>query len=312
METITTVVDRSHQPPVKRRQITARIIADSISPLNVRLLTYVVTYPRFIHAEHLRHRMHSFNVSSSRAIPGSKFADLVRQAELEPVWWGKNQAGMQAREELTGVPMESAKRLWHEAREIMQRYHALLLNGGLHKQIANRILEAWMPVTVLVSATDWANFFYQRSHPDAQPEIQALSDAMLYQYVNHEPTRVERGEWHMPFGNNMEDSWDELTRRKVAVARCARLSYLTFEGQIDLLKDLELHDKLVWSGHWSPFEHVAQCVDDGQYHANFFGWVQYRKSFPSEYRPDQTADLPGLLKLRQAAGSVYAEKPDHV
>lgn len=291
-----------------KKQVSAKIIADSIGEHGSRLTTFLVTYHRFVHAEHLRHRMQSFNVSSSRAIPGTMFQTLVKETELEPVWWGKNQAGMQAREELTGSSLDGAKQLWREARGSMLNFHAQLLALGLHKQIANRLLEPWLPVTVLVSATDWANFFKLRCHPDAQPEIQALADAMLFCYCNSVPKYLAEGVWHIPFGDRMEKGWTLRTQLKVATARCARLSYLTFEGDIDLAKDCALHDRLAESNHWSPFEHIAKCMPLKRYYANFRGWRQYRKQFNPEHWSDDEVDLKKLLKERQDAGSVYAQE----
>ena len=46
---------------------------------------------------------------------------------------------------------------------------------------------------------------------------------------------------------------------KIATARCARLSYMTFDGEIDYEKDVKLYEQLLKSKHFSPFEHVAKC-----------------------------------------------------
>ena len=291
--------------------IKARILADSISPSGIRLCTFLVTYPRFVHAEHLRHRTQSFNVASSRAIPTSKFAALVRDSAVEPVWWGKNQPGMQAAEALTGESLRLARQLWLDAKASMLQVHAWMEQCHLHKQIANRILEPWMPVTVLVSATNWANFFSLRSHPDAQPEMCALSDAMLCAFCASEPVRRAVGEWHVPFGDRMDPAWSPEDQRKVAVARCARLSYLTFDSTMDLTADIALHDRLADSRHWSPFEHVARCSDKDAYFGNFRGWEQYRQMVDPGVGErdnwDRHADFfRNLLLERRQAGSPYA------
>lgn len=286
-------------------KISAKIVADSISPTRVRLATFLVTYHRFVHAEHLRHRLMSFNVSSSRAIPGEKFEDLVREADLEPVWWGKNQSGMQAREELDDEHKLYARQEWSAARTAMLHAHKRLLTIGVHKQIANRLLEPWLPVTVLVSATDWANFFKLRCHHDAQPEIQALADAMLFHYCGHQPQELQEGQWHMPFSDRMDADWSLPVKLKVSVARCARLSYLTFDGDINQAKDCDLHDRLAQAHHFSPFEHVARPINR-RANGNFRGWHQYRKDFDTEFWSDDKVDLQALLRERQAAGSIYA------
>ena len=80
--------------------INAKIVADSMSPEGVRLTTLQLRYPRFILAEFNTHRVFSRNSSSSRAIPVKKMLEQVQTDPAMPVWWGKNQPGMQAREEL--------------------------------------------------------------------------------------------------------------------------------------------------------------------------------------------------------------------
>jgi DNA-binding FadR family transcriptional regulator len=71
--------------------------------------------------------------------------------------------------------------------------------------------------------------------------------------------------------------------RKISVARCARVSYLTHDGRRDSAEDIRLHDQLAQNGHWSPFEHVAQSLETNERSGNFFGWRQYRKSFETEH-----------------------------
>lgn len=52
---------------------------------------------------------------------------------------------------------------------------------------------------------------------------------------------------------------------KIATARCARLSYMTFDGEINYKKDIELHDHLLESGHASPFEHCCRVLTNEEY-----------------------------------------------
>lgn len=157
---------------------------------------------------------------------------------------------------------------------------ALSLNG-LHKQWANRVIEPWMNITVLITATEWLNFFKLRAHPEAHPDFQVLAYRMLDRYLKSEPKLVKRDGWHIPFGDKMPEDLSHLDRIAVAIARAARLSYLTFDGEMNVNKDIELYQKLKVSGHWSPFEHVAQA-DPGVRSGNFIGWRQYRKTLPRE------------------------------
>lgn len=295
-----------------------KIIADSIGAHGIRLTTWALTYPRFVHAELMTHRVFSRNAASSRAIPSEKMRRLVAETPALPVWWGKNQSGMQAREELSEEPINAdligewarlhppytqkslAQQLWLEARDTMIRYSDELAKLGLHKQLCNRLTEPWMPITVLVSATTFANFFHQRDHKDAQPEIQVIATEMHYQYLEAKPRKLAVGEWHLPYITDEDykdpivaggrhgstHSIDVLTQ--VSVGRCARVSFLTHEGKRDAAKDVELHDRLAATadsedpGHFSPFEHVAECLPDDFPSGNFKGWRQYRKSFENE------------------------------
>ena len=81
------------------------------------------------------------------------------------------------------------------------------------------------------------------------------------------PKLLKEGEWHIPFGDKFDkreiDKFAWITNKgrnlspidteiAVASARCARLSYMTFDGEIDYEKDIKLHDSLLKSGHMSP------------------------------------------------------------
>lgn len=291
--------------------ITAKILLDSKGPNGARLTTFECMYPRFIHSEVMTHRTISRNAASSRAIPIEKMIERVLQDPALPVFWGKNQSGMQAAEELddeagfcgTNSRRFEAKSIWLEARDAAVAYVRRLQAIGLHKQIANRILEPWMHITTIMSATEWLNFFHLRTHRDAQPEFQALAKQMKELYDTNIPNELEAGKWHMPlvddetdteawnlvlseFGNHIGTQNGKRVNEllcKVSVGRCARVSYLTHDGVRDLTKDVELHDRLLESGHMSPFEHVAQVQHDIPTRSgNLIGFTQYRKLIQGE------------------------------
>ena len=93
----------------------AKVIADSISPANIRITTLQLRYPRFIHAEFMTHREFSRNASSSRAIPVAKMIEQVRTNPAMPIHWGKNQPGMQAHAELDAKSIEIMRHQWFSA-----------------------------------------------------------------------------------------------------------------------------------------------------------------------------------------------------
>ena len=303
-------------------QASATIILDSISPDGIRLTTFQLRYWRGIHSELMTHRAFSRNAGSSRARPSKAIIEQVRTNPWGPIHWGANQPGMQAHEELRGITISHAQNAWRRAAEAASGYAEELVHIGAHKQIVNRILEPFTYIDVLVTATDYANWFALRDHPDAQPEIQELARLMREAYTNSTPQLLQHGEWHLPY--TLEEDWDaagevvfnmehkEWTSvheakleivRKISVARCARVSYKAFDGTHSTIeKDLERYDKLVSSQplHASPAEHQATPDrlmeynppynpaewESAHLHGNFRGWCQYRKMLPNEYVPD--------------------------
>jgi thymidylate synthase ThyX len=262
--------------------ISASVVAHSVSPEGKYLLTMVWRYPRFIHGEVMTHRMLSRNAASSRAIPVRKLLEQVRTDPALPIHWGRNQPGMQARMQLAPETYAKALREWLDARDRAADSAEKLIDMGLHKQVANRILEPWMWMTCIVSATEWGNFYGLRRHPDAQPEMKALADAAYAAHMASEPTALREGEWHLPFVKPEEArSMSRHTALACSAARCARVSYLNHDGtEPNIAKDLALHDQLAQAPHASPFEHQG-TPRPGRY-GNFIGWQQYRQLLPNE------------------------------
>lgn len=275
----------------------SHIVHDSISTAGKRITTVEVTYPRFVHSELLTHRSLSRNSSSSRAIPVARLMKQVSEDPAMPVYWGRNQRGMQAGGELEGEQLAAVKAEWLAARDRALASAEVLSGLELHKQIVNRILEPWMFITVLVTATEWDNFFGLRCHPAAQPEIRRAAEMMRDAMAASTPVGRDV---HLPFVRENDLDWckggdgDAAAYRRLrllSVARCARVSYLTHDGVHSPAADLDLAERLSTSGHWSPFEHVAEAMttdpllrSPGEYTAcgNFRGWKQFRKDFAGE------------------------------
>lgn len=263
----------------------AKIIKDSIN--ETRLSTLVITYPRFIHAEILTHRDRARNSASSRAIPWPKMMAAITGNPVIPIRWGSEQKGMQTGGEIDSP--EEATRIWLEARDNAVKSAMQLAELGVHKSLVNRITEPWMWITVIMTATNWKNFFRLRVHPDAEIHFQKIAGMIKMALEENVPTPLKTGDWHLPFVQDEEKERGVLTLdtlKKISVARCARVSYLTHEGKRDIAKDLELFERLVQGsgfGHWSPHEHVAQALGDGEKRSGpFVGWKQYRKDFANE------------------------------
>lgn len=296
--------------------IKSRIVADSINPLGDRITTFVITFPRIVLAELNTHRALTRNSASSRAIPFKKMVEAARENPFIPIAWQEDHKGMQGTKYLKGTDAMAAKHTWLIARDTAVLRAQELNYLGVTKQICNRLLEPFMWHTAIVTATEWENFFALRAHPDAEIHIAKLAELMLNDLNISSPNQLQEGEWHIPFGGNinlpstipieegltLQEGLDAL-RVKIAVARCARVSYLNFDGKDDYQADIILHDRLLKSGHMSPFEHCAQAMDTYDYaissfnaddgdegswgwSGNFKGWVQYRKFFANENRKD--------------------------
>ena len=291
--------------------IQAKIIEDSISFEGKRITTFQLLYPRFIHAELMTHRVFSRNASSSRAIPVSRMIDMVRENPAMPIHWGRNQPGMQAKEELLLGDKYRAEALWRDAAQKAALVAERMMDMGLHKQVANRILEPFQHISVVLTATEFSNWFELRAHPDAQPEIQFLATEML-EALNtwSEPKPLKPGEWHLPY-ITPEEKQDAFFKanpdnaellRKVSAARCCRVSYLKHDGTAaSISDDLDLCDKLIGARplHASPFEHQAtpdtlhqigehqdghKAWNNFHLHGNFIGWIQYRKQIENQFK----------------------------
>jgi thymidylate synthase ThyX len=274
--------------------ISAKVVLHSKSEAGAEIWTLVLRYHRFIHPELMTHRKFSRNASSSRAVPAKR---LLREAVKDtavPLHWGANQAGMQASAELTGWRRWLAKVLWRSSCLSSAAHAWALIKLGLHKQVANRILEPYTHITVVVTTTNLGHFMNLRHHPAAQPEMRILAEYIYEATKDHKPQFLATGEWHLPFVTTEE--WmayhqgvvDLVHLVAASTARAARTSYNNHDGtRPDLQKDWDLTEKLVSSGHWSPTEHQAQAHADPKHiSGNFDGYVQFRKMFSDEYVPE--------------------------
>jgi hypothetical protein len=283
----------------------ARVVLDSTSPAGGRLITLEVTFPRIVLAEFNTHRVFSRNSASSRAIPVEKMLKKVEETPFIPTYWGKNQKGMSAEQELSAEESARAEAEWNGGRTESLARVRNLQEIGVHKQITNRLLEPFLWHTVIVSSTEWSNFIALRDHPKAQPEIKSAASAISSAIRDSEPQILPRGAWHLPLVTGVDETQlikdftpEELV--KISSARCARVSYLTHAGVRDPQKDIEMHNDLHANGHMSPFEHPAMALDKYGWKltcqnafeqwfeshippGNFWGFAQYRKQLLDEH-----------------------------
>jgi thymidylate synthase ThyX len=285
----------------------AKVIADSVSLAGHRLTTMEVQCHRFVLAEFNTHRKFSRNSASSRAIPVAKQIARVIENPAFPLEWRAEQKGMQGGDIIE--PVDDIVRQWEMAAQFAASSADVLSSLGVHKSIVNRLLEPFMWHKIIVSSTEWENFFSQRCSPLAQPEIRAVAEHMRDALNNSVPQQLRLDQWHAPYFDWDGDDAYELDdwldnnmpgyqtlrhtnpeRRvqvfkshaaRVSAARCARVSYLTHDGQRSIDKDIELYRRLRGANppHWSPMEHPAQprYFVDVPPIGNFDGWIQMRE-----------------------------------
>lgn len=287
----------------------AKVLADSITHQGCRLTTMEWTFPRCILAEVNTHRMLSRNAASSRAIPTERLIQRVIDNPFVPEF-RLNQKGMQAGNALEDDDARVARAAWLNARDEAVERARDMHRWSIHKQYVNRLLEPWMWVTIIVSATDWENVWKLRCHPDAEPSFRRIAEMARESREKSNPVKAGDGYWHLPlfghsggFGQDDLDALPALSEKyhghgivsgheakMISAGRCARVSYLTHDGKRDPEQDIELALRLADSGHWSPFEHVATPAKtyDGTtpYVGNFRGWTQIRKYSPNECAPE--------------------------
>lgn len=313
---------------IYKRKISAKIVADSIDCRGNRITTFVLTYPRIIHAEIMTHRLFSRNAASSRAIPFNKMVKSIEKDPFIPIAWQKDHKGMQGTEYFDVIKeIEVQNRKWIQGRDAAVVIAKRLHENNVTKQLCNRLLEPFQWYTCLVTATEFDNFYELRcpkyyyesenkyfkskkdysnywfecfgsgieeaiegdpvlwwlniNHSQAEIHIQAIAEAMWDAMNESLPNQLESGQWHIPFGDkidyalhkwnflpNIHELWGKDMSEygiKVSTARCARLSYMTFDGEIDYEKDIALHNTLLSSRHASAFEHCCRVLNKEEY-----------------------------------------------
>jgi hypothetical protein len=211
--------------------------------------------PKFLLAEHNTHRLHSRNAASSRAVPVSK---MLKQVLFEPYMpvWTRNQKGMQGKQVTNKVTIALADFTW-----LMMRLSAVAgvkaLNSlNIHKQDANRGLEPYALTSLLVSATNFENFYALRDHEDAQPALKEIAHAMKELDRQTLAKPLGAGNWHKPYEDSLINN----------VSRAASISYFNHAKDRTDAQHYDLFNNLVTASpiHASPLEHIAMAVVPGQ------------------------------------------------
>lgn len=231
------------------------------------LITVEVTFPRIILPQILQHRAFSRNSASSRARNITKVIENTTTDGYTPTYWGSNGTGMQPNGQVTPQTADKATITWEKAK-IDAIHHAKTLEQlGVHKEITNRLVEPFMMHTMLITATEWDNFFQLRDHKDAQHEIRLLAQAIKTAITQ---ALTNQSLHHLPYIDTTTPTPDDFL---LSAAACARVSY--DKPGHTTHTDLTFAQRLLESRHMSPFEHQA-THSPGQ-HRNLIDWKSYRE-----------------------------------
>jgi len=291
---------------LKPTQYHAKVIEQSVNSITGdTITTFQIRIPRFVLAQLNKHRILSSNTESNRAVPIKKKDRKLVENPYHPDQWGTNQSGMQAGKPLTGLKAKLADLVWFCSMH-SQRFWANLLNLlGVHKEIVNRLTEPFQMVDVVLTGTQWFNFFELRTSEKAQPEIRKVARLMLEAYHKCSAYSISDGGLHLPYVTHEEKELykgNTLLLIALSASRCARVSYLNHEGNMDVEKDVKLFIRLVSSKHWSALEHTAVAIDASVMCGGFIGWVPARKLFTGEsgdYAMEKDTRILNGTEIRQ-------------
>lgn len=227
-------------------------------------------------------------------MPTSKLVEEVRNDPFTPTVWGRAQPGMLANEEVDDIAKGQAWAEWRAARNDAIQSALELHDIGIAKGIANRLLEPFMWVDVVITSTKWANFFTQRLDEAAEPHMRIVAEGLRDAIAGAEFAELRRDQWHLPYVTEQErHEYPIADLRMISAARCARVSYAPHDGTKGSVEaDLNRAQHLLSARpmHAVPFEHQAtpdallwddiaqtEFWTNANLHGNFHGWVQHRQ-----------------------------------
>ena len=252
----------------------ATLLKDSLHPQGYRFQTFLLSFPKCLLAELNTHRSLVRNVGSSRAIPVTK---LIEKVETDPYipCFTENKKGMSGEYITDSSVIEEATTWWNRALKEAISSSLWLDDLNIHKQDVNRLLEPFTYINVLVSGTDFEHLYDLRISDQAQPAFCDIAKEMKALSDESKPDKLAYGDWHIPFDKYMYNSLSLQQKIKVAVARCARISYENHDGEFDKNKDYKLHDFLIENKHLTPLEHICKAIDvvqDSNFSINVGGY----------------------------------------
>lgn len=301
----------------RTKNIKAEIIAHSRNiETGDELITYRLTYPRIILAQLNTYKSLVKITASSRAQPFNKVVEVIDNDPFIPLAYQRAHKGMQGTEYFTDEEEIRQRDLeWLTARDKAVEQAKKLNDLGVTKQVTNRILEAYMWVTQLVTGTREAyeHLFNQRcpeyeiggvkgrskkemgldlsdeewltcNKGHAEIHFMDLAEKMYDALRDSEPKELKPGELHIPYLDTPLMTPDLFPEDviKYSCGLTAHTSYTTIgDGtKMTIEKARGLFDHCLENGHYSVFEMIGRAMSkdelDDPRRRGFRGFIQLR------------------------------------
>lgn len=301
----------------RTKNIKAEIIAYSRNiETGDELITYRLTYPRIILAQLNTYKSLVKITASSRAQPFNKVVEVIENDPFIPLAYQRAHKGMQGTEYFTDEEEIRQRDLeWLTARDKAVEQAKKLNDLGVTKQVTNRILEAYMWVTQLVTGTREAyeHLFNQRcpeyeiggvkgrskkemgldlsdeewltcNKGHAEIHFMDLAEKMYDALRDSEPKELKPGELHIPYLDTPLMTPDLFPEDviKYSCGLTAHTSYTTIgDGtKMTIEKARGLFDHCLENGHYSVFEMIGRAMSkdelDDPRRRGFRGFIQLR------------------------------------
>ena len=112
-------------------------------------------------------------------------------------------------------------------------------------------------MTMVITSTEWENFFYQRCNSKADPHIAKIATMMRDEFDKSHPNVVKQDEFHLPY-IRPDEIYSDYNLIHLSVARCARTSYGNQNDVRSYDEDSRLYKRLVSGETLVP---VRTCRD---------------------------------------------------
>lgn len=228
---------------------------------------------------------------------------------LEPYMW--HQALITGTEWENFFKLRSSKYLWAKEMDKAVEYRTL-------REVLRAMRSQGVNTTNIEKAPliEWLKM----NKGQADIHLMLFTESIIDAMYDSKPKELQAGEWHIPFGDKIDDKRITETLYKmngesflihdsdvlkgkieIATARCARTSYINYEGKDDYESDFRLFNTLSKSGHWSPFEHCCQVMTKEQYEEYTHTIPKYDKKgnvIGCDVIPGWCRNFKGFIQLR--------------